>query len=132
VLSQKWHSRGKLSTFWPTNLQISGGREVAFTVVAAAAAPAFDADGLILMTSWALHNPLEILSLSGCPDGRTRFAGGLGRGCSNPLDGPSLLPEGSEPAVVEGEAGAVEFSIEVSIIVAGRFRLCILRMQERL
>lgn len=66
----------------------------------------------------ALQGSLESLSLSDCPDGRVRrrFAGGLGRGCSAPLGGPSLPPE----------AEAEEFSVEGFIVIAVRFRFCIL------
>ena len=124
MLSQKQYNRGKLFTFWPINLQISGGREAA--VIVAAAAPAFETGSLTLMASCTLQDPPEKASLPSCPDGRARFAGGLGRGCSTPLGWPSSPHEASETAVAEGEAGATEFSIGSPMNVAVRFRFPIL------
>jgi hypothetical protein len=101
----------ELLTFWPINIHNSGGR-------VDDAAAIFDADVLTLTAFRTLQDSPASLSWSDCPDGSTRrrFVGGLGRGCNAPLDGPSP----------PSEAGAVEFSVEVSSIVAGRFRFRIL------
>jgi hypothetical protein len=115
VLCQKQHNSWKLLTSWPINFQISGGRAFAALVTAP---PEFDADGFTL-TSGALQIPLEISSLSGCPDGRPHFAAGLSRGLSLPI-GSSLS------AIAEAEAGVGKFSFDVSIVVAVRFRFRIL------
>jgi len=119
AVSEKVKKR-EIFTFWPINLQISGGREVA------PAAPAFDTSGLTLTASCVLQDLSENSSLPCCPDGRTHFAGGLGRGCSNPLGWPSSPPETSKPAITECEAGATEFPNGSSMIVAVRFRFRIL------
>lgn len=115
MLCQKQHNRWKQLASWPINLQISGGREFAVIV---SAPPEFDADGFTL-TSCALHIPLEISSLSGCPDGRPHFAEESGRGPSSPIGS-------SFSAIAEAEAGVGKFSFDVSIIVAVPFRFRIL------
>jgi hypothetical protein len=99
----------------PINFQISGGREFPVLVTAS---PEFDADGFTL-TSCALQIPLEMSSLSGCPDGRPHFAEGLGRGPYSPIGS-------SFSAIAEAEAGVGKISFHVSIIVAVRFRFRIL------
>jgi len=75
-----------------------------------------------LITGCALRDLPESFSLSDCLDGpvRERFAGGLGRGCKAPLDGPSST----------SEAEAVALASVAFVIVALRFRFCILQTQE--
>jgi hypothetical protein len=106
VLCQKQHNRWELLASWPINFQISGGREFAVLITAP---PEFGVDGFTL-TSCALQIPLEISSLSGCPDCRPHFAEGFGRGPSSPIGS-------SFSTTAEAEARVVKLSFDVSIIV---------------